>query len=334
MKSKILEYQRYILSLAVVLVITGLVAFSANYYKHYRIDKLKKMDAQIKQEAEKERLLTDELENLKKEFEILRNRKPQTIVRNITSEINHNSGTTDLATVIKEQTPRIAEITCKYVPLPGMGAALSKWGISPEPQYGSGSGFLDQIYDEKLQRTMTIIITNWHVLSGHNGFSPAETCKIKIGSYSYEVSGLDIGIRGISNADDSDKSEVKFIDDIPYKIWDPDAGYLIIENPSLEIQKLSTKPDECSQKPPIGEEVVILGFPAIGATQSITATNGIISGTDPRYYVTSAKIEEGNSGGAAFWIKENCYIGIPTFSITGKIESLARILDIGYLFKK
>jgi len=80
----------------------------------------------------------------------------------------------------------------------------------------------------------------------------------------------------------------------------------------------------------IGENIIVLGYPKIGATSGITATEGIISGIEDYYFVTSAKIDEGNSGGAAISTENNCYIGIPTLSKLGEIESLGRILD----FKK
>ncbi len=79
--------------------------------------------------------------------------------------------------------------------------------------------------------------------------------------------------------------------------------------------------------PRIGEKVFILGYPAIGG-DSLTVTDGIIAGienTDVKYYKTSAKIEHGNSGGAAI-LERGCLLGIPTLSILGEIESLAYIL--------
>lgn len=332
MISKILKYKKYIILSTFILIFSWLVVFYMDYYNRAQIEKSKLANEEIQKEAEKEKARKDELDKLKGEIESLKNRPSQTIIQNIAPKSN-NGNPPSLAMVVKEWTPRIAQITCKYVLLPGTGGSLPKFSISTDPEYGAGSGFLMQIYDQKLQRTIVAVITNWHVLSGHNGFSPAETCKIKIGSYLYEVSGLDIGIRQISNADGSDEGSIEMIDGVPYKIWDPDAGYLIIENPAPEIRRLAQESAICPSKPQIGEDVVVLGFPAIGATQSITATNGIISGIDQRYYVTSAKIDHGNSGGATFWIRENCYIGIPTFALTGEIESLARILDIGYLFR-
>nr|MDQ3014484.1 hypothetical protein [bacterium] len=59
----------------------------------------------------------------------------------------------------------------------------------------------------------------------------------------------------------------------------------------------------------------------------VTATEGIISGYEGNYYITSAKIEQGNSGGAAISLRDNCFLGIPTLTLVGKVESLGRILD-------
>lgn len=84
----------------------------------------------------------------------------------------------------------------------------------------------------------------------------------------------------------------------------------------------------CTIKPEIGDRVVILGYPAIGGEESVTATEGIISGFDGKFYTTSAKIERGNSGGAAVDVKRDCLLGLPTLVVAGRIESLARILPL------
>ena len=76
-----------------------------------------------------------------------------------------------------------------------------------------------------------------------------------------------------------------------------------------------------------GEAVVVLGYPGIGSDTDITATEGIISGYEDTYYVTSANIDHGNSGGAAILLKDNCFLGIPTYVESGELESLGRILD-------
>jgi hypothetical protein len=106
-----------------------------------------------------------------------------------------------------------------------------------------------------------------------------------------------------------------------------DWARIAVPTPPPYVTILANTPAlRCSNPPAIGDSVVILGYPKIGTKADITATEGIISGTDGNYYITSAKVERGNSGGAAILVKDNCYLGIPTFVDAGEIESLARIL--------
>lgn len=104
-----------------------------------------------------------------------------------------------------------------------------------------------------------------------------------------------------------------------------DVGY--IRASGAAFSGIDTSVKTCSNKPAIGDAVVILGYPRVGGS-GITATEGIISGFDDEYYVTSAKIEQGNSGGAAVHVKNNCLLGMPTLVVAGRIEALARILPI------
>ncbi len=89
----------------------------------------------------------------------------------------------------------------------------------------------------------------------------------------------------------------------------------------------SNLPVRCSARASSGDSVVILGYPSIGARDDVTATEGIISGFEDDYYISSAKVERGNSGGAAIATKQNCYLGTPTYVGAGQLETLARILD-------
>lgn len=91
-------------------------------------------------------------------------------------------------------------------------------------------------------------------------------------------------------------------------------------------RKLSSAP-RCTRKASAGESILILGYPTIGSRDDVTATEGIVSGFENNYYITSAKVERGNSGGAALLSKEGCYLGAPTYVGAGQVETLARILD-------
>jgi S1-C subfamily serine protease len=82
----------------------------------------------------------------------------------------------------------------------------------------------------------------------------------------------------------------------------------------------------------IGDNITILGYPDIGG-DTLTVTDGIVSGFEfrsgARYIKTSAKIDQGNSGGIAIE-DSGCVVGIPTYVQT-QIESLGRILDLNHL---
>ncbi|MDP3953242.1 MAG: serine protease [bacterium] len=98
---------------------------------------------------------------------------------------------------------------------------------------------------------------------------------------------------------------------------------------SLSIYALPSSQTNICQTVEIGDHVSVLGYPKIGG-KSLTVTDGIVSGFEirngERYIKTSAKIDQGNSGGIA--IKDSgCVIGIPTYVQT-QIESLGRILDL------
>jgi S1-C subfamily serine protease len=107
--------------------------------------------------------------------------------------------------------------------------------------------------------------------------------------------------------------------------------YITEPSPKMEAMPSSILPRVCGTRANVGESIVVLGYPAIGSPKDITATEGIISGYEDNYYITSAKIERGNSGGIAVALKSNCIIGMPTLTRIGDIESLGRILDWKYV---
>lgn len=123
-------------------------------------------------------------------------------------------------------------------------------------------------------------------------------------------------------------------DDIRVAVSGEDWAVFYPNNTDPQIRNVTAnQPTMCTRKPSVGDSVVILGYPSIGSRTSVTATEGIIAGYDGNYFITSAKVEQGNSGGAAILVKDNCLLGIPTFAQVGKVESLARILDISTVFK-
>ncbi len=114
-----------------------------------------------------------------------------------------------------------------------------------------------------------------------------------------------------------------------------DAAFITLVRSDVPSSVLTDRDsyDICLSPPQIGDEVLVLGYPKIGSTESVTGTEGIISGYDGNFFITSAKISKGNSGGAAIFIQEDCYFGIPTLVKADAVESLGRILDITNIFK-
>ena len=199
--------------------------------------------------------------------------------------------TYNLSSIISEWRPLIANVECQF--------RYSDTGRLYQTSSGSGIAI-------KFGNTPSAILTNKHVLIDINGYG-ADSCSAKL----------------------LDSSELLTSSDIRSSTKGYDLGYIYINSPSDYFQNLTSNfPSLCSQKPSLGDEIVVLGYPSIGSKNGLTATEGIVSGFDGNYFITSAKVEQGNSGGAAILLKDNCLLGVPTFVTLGKVESLARILDI------
>ena len=215
-------------------------------------------------------------------------------------EVAEKSKPVDTTAVINEWKPRIASVQCNF---------LNTMGV---PYYGtSASGILT-----KSANGSPIIVTNRHVVNDPDGFSPTE-CYIKVPGQS-ETFTADSGNFFFFSANDA-----------------YDRAYIKIDNPNQTLRNISASDLRiCLSEAATGSSVVMLGYPRIGAQSDVTATEGIISGFDGEYYITSAKVERGNSGGAAILLKDNCYLGMPTFAKAGAIESLARILKATIIFDR
>ena len=195
----------------------------------------------------------------------------------------------DLSSIISSWRPRVALIKCQWVF--SNGTAVS----------GTGTGVL--FYGAT---TGAKLITNGHVVT-YQGYGPSR-CTIKFPDdaklYEADDTAITPAVGGI------------------------DAAFMDIASPSPYLKSLAlASANRCASAPAVGDGIVILGYPSIGSTTDITATEGIVAGTDGDYLITSAKVERGNSGGAAILSKNNCYLGIPSFVDLGSIEALARILD-------
>jgi len=80
-----------------------------------------------------------------------------------------------------------------------------------------------------------------------------------------------------------------------------------------------------------GDYIAIAGYPEIGAG-TWNFTDGIVSGRVGDFVLkTDAKIDSGNSGGAALNSK-NQLIGIPTWTISGQAESIGYVIEIDEVY--
>lgn len=196
--------------------------------------------------------------------------------------------------------PNLAAIVAEWTPR--VGGIVCMWEASGT--VASGSFTLNNFIDSG-----AVAMTNRHVLADYLGFAPNE-CTLFVGGQKYTIPWSE----GV------------------YQLGDiEDYGWVNISGITVENARVCK--GNVASNPQIGDKIVILGYPGVGATNSITATEGIISGFDDNYYVTSAKIEHGNSGGAAILLKDNCYLGIPSAAIMGDIESMGRILRADFVIK-
>ncbi len=207
--------------------------------------------------------------------------------------------TQSLSTIISQWRPYVVNIQCSET---YQGQLLEAWGGS-----GLAAGFNSSFPNE------FTILTNKHVLAVPipanapvNGTFAPDFCKITF------PDGHTINLPSPRISDNPTQ----------------DIAIVRINNPDQYLLSFPKVPTYCSKRPAVGKSLVVLGYPAIGSQTDITATEGIVSGFDGIYDITSAKIEHGNSGGVAIATQENCFMGIPSFVDVGTIESLGRILDL------
>lgn len=302
-----------------IAIIVGIFAvggggyFGIKQYQNSQIEKVEqKKQLELSQKADEEqrqklqRLLDSqsmELEKQKSAIEELKNKKPETITQTIIKEAPAQKTENDLPTIINQWKNSIAEITCEWQYANGVAYTKAK-----------GSGYI--ISSGGLGDK---VLTNRHVVldDSLNGseYTPA-WCGIKVyGTGEMKVYAQDNPFSAPSSG--VDWASIKLT-----------KGVLGNENPFKNLPTLNF----CRQAD-IGDKVVILGYPSIGTAGGITATEGILSGIENEYYITSAKIDHGNSGGVALLIKGNCYLGIPSAANVGTVESLGRILKGSLIFK-
>ncbi len=278
---------------AVFILVAGLVALGGYY--GFKQYKSYEVRQANKERATEETLLTQqqELTKAKEEIDALKNGRSG---GKKAEDVLVSQLEGRLAAVVKEWRPRTASVRCRWNGL--LGEEIS-----------NGSGLW--------MSPNNTVITSDHVVKTEGVFigppAVADSCSVKLpGGEEMLVNKEDIsGWQGVA-----------------------EVAVLKIKNPSSAMrQTVSTLNSVCRVRAASGDRVVVLGYPAIGAKNDVTVTEGIISGYEENFYITSAKIERGDSGGVTVLIDKDCYLGIPTFVRFGGVESLGRILDSRLLVK-
>lgn len=200
---------------------------------------------------------------------------------------------TGYSSLVAEWTPIVPQLNCN-------------WKDSSQDDSGSGTLLMSS-------SGTFYILTNAHVVTDDNGHL-ALSCDILFpdtATTTYTVARKNITI-------------------------DPDgvdaALLQIPEGPYPEGLVYTGTKKMCTSPLPIGDELLVFGYPGIGSSDGITVTEGTVAGDDGDLYITSAKVDNGTSGGATVDVKEDCYAGIPSLVSVGKMESLADILKWGAMF--
>ncbi|MDQ5883413.1 MAG: serine protease Do [Patescibacteria group bacterium] len=200
-----------------------------------------------------------------------------------------------LEDVVKDWRPYVVRVTC--ITLDSNGNKKS---------YSDGSGFLSKGINRG-----TVVLTNRHVLYVKDGVS-SDYCNIYFPE-SKEVVRVEKKDRSISGKDH-------------------DMAVLVINQPSEYVSNLiknnqATSKDCKTANTDSVDDILIMGYPIGKPKDDISYVQGKISGYQEDYFISTATIVSGYSGGVAVSLKDNCYLGIPTYA---KKDDLSKslILDI------
>ncbi len=303
-----------------VIIVISVIIFGASLYIFSKMDVIRQNEqsqtlANIQQRQIQ--TLQDNITSLRKELGVQQNTATQEVTT-LTQKLDQTqaqqqanatqtqqqlsvlsaaaANTYNTSAIVSEWRPRIAYVECDWTDNTGTVY-----------QTESGSGLVTQQTNGN-----PAVVTSAHLVVDAQGV-PTSGCRVhvpddpatttvSVSQISRSSAGYDWARLDLSNAD-------------PHLV-------------ALAAQKFSV----CATTPSIGTNIVVLGYPGIGAQNDITATEGIVSGYDSNFFITSAKVEHGNSGGAAIALQKDCYLGIPTFTDVGTLESLARVLSAQFIF--
>jgi hypothetical protein len=200
-----------------------------------------------------------------------------------------------LEDVVKAWRPYVVRVTCIILDSNGN-----------KKSYSDGSGFLT--FNPAKGPT---IFTNKHVFSLPDG-TATNYCDVYFPD-SKEVVRVDKKDRYISSKG-------------------YDKGSLLITQPSEYVSTLSkntrfTINDCIKANQDSTDDIVIMGYPIGKPKDDISYSQGKIVGYNDHFFISTATLVNGYSGGVAVSLKDNCYLGIPTYS-QKEDSSKSLILDI------
>lgn len=299
-------YIPIVIALTICVLATAFYA-GMQYWNSYKMQKEKVSQLQKEQQLEleaqeeqenldkelKEKLRDEELADLKQQLFDLKNKPSQE--KTVNNIVTMEAKDT-IVDIIKEWSPRITHIKCNLYNSTG---AL----------YGTTSGSATLVDFTNLGIRA---ITSRHLFTSGSDKSLPKDCNITLVNksiYPILISNANVLIG---------KNE--------------DWAYVTLPKDDV-LANITRKNIKLCSSVEIGDRLLILGYPKIGSRDGLTVTEGIVSGLDENYYITSAKIDRGNSGGAAILVKDDCYLGIPSASAVGTIESLGRILKSKFVIE-
>lgn len=170
-----------------------------------------------------------------------------------------------------------------------------------------------------------LLLSNYHVVSGPDGAPPLRAGRVLTCAALYQAGGAEQVFALAFLRGDADE-DVAYLKMIPTAEGQPDPADLA----SL----LGAKVPLCDDgELVVTRDLIIMGYPAYGTADdeiptTLTTTRGTVSQAEEDGYIaTDAKIDHGNSGGAAF-LDSGCFIGIPT-AISAKEGGMTE--SLGYI---
>lgn len=178
--------------------------------------------------------------------------------------------------IIKTWRPYVVRVTCIFLDANGS-----------KKSYSDGSGLLSNNPSKG-----SIIVTNKHVFSPAN-MASSDYCEVYFPE-SKEVVKVD--------------KKDRFVNGKGY-----DLGALVITQPSSYVSELTkaqlTNTKDCPANQDSTDNIIIVGYPKGSSKEDISYKEGQLVGYRNPYFISSATVVEGYSGGIAVSLKDNCFVG-------------------------